>query len=73
MALTTVPAEDVLTGVGGMTPGVPASARGTMVPKFREDGLYVVHAGGTAGLFSAILEGWSSNSNSRITTKEVRN
>ncbi len=73
MALTTVPAEDVLIGVGGMTPGEPASARGTMVPKFREDGLYVVHAGGIAGLFSAILDGWSPSSSSRITTREVRN
>jgi hypothetical protein len=73
MALTTVPAEDVLIGVGGMTPGAPESARGTMLPKFREGGLYVVHAGGIAGLFSGILEGWSPNSNSRITTKEVRN
>jgi hypothetical protein len=73
MALTTVPAEDVLIGVGGMTPGAPESARGTMLSKFREDGLHVVHAGGTAGLFSAMLEGWSPNSNSRITTKEVRN
>jgi hypothetical protein len=73
MALTTVPADDVLTGVGGMTPGAPASARGTMLPKFRADGLHVVHAGGTAGMFSAILEGWSPNSSSRITTREVRN
>ena len=73
MALTTVPAEDVLTGVGGMTPGAPLSAKGTMLPKLRESGLQVVHAGGIAGLFSAILEGWSANSNSRITTKEVRN
>ena len=47
MTLTTLPAEDILTGVGGMTPGVPASTRETMVPKFREGGLHVVHAGGT--------------------------
>ena len=59
MALTTVPAEDVLIGVGGTTPGAPESARGTRLPKFREGGLLVVHAGGVAGLFSAILEGWS--------------
>ena len=44
-----------------------------MVPKFREDGLHVVHAGGIAGLFSAILDGWGSGSSSRITTREVRN
>lgn len=73
MSLTTVPAEAVLTGVGGMTPGAPESARGTKVAKMREDGLHVVHAGGTAGMFSAILDGWSSNSSSRISTREVRN
>jgi len=28
------------------------------VPKFHEDGLMVVRAGGRAGLFSAILPGW---------------
>jgi len=71
MTLTTVPAEQIVTGAGGMTPGTPESARGTMVRKFRE--LLVVHAGGIAGLFSAVLEGWSGNSQSRITTKEVRN
>ena len=73
MALTTVPAEDVLVGVGGMTPGAPESARGTMLPKFREGALFAVHAGGIAGMFSAILEGWTTNSSSRITTREVRN
>jgi hypothetical protein len=72
MTLTTVPAEDMLIGVGGMMPGAPESARGTKLRKFREGGLLAVHAGGTAGLFSAILEGWSPNSTSRITTKEVR-
>jgi hypothetical protein len=73
MTLTTVPAENLMTGVGGITPRAPARARGTMRPKFGDDGRYVVHAGGTAGLFSGILEGWSPNSTSRITTKEVRN
>jgi hypothetical protein len=32
----------------------------------------LVNAGGIAGLFSAILDGWSPSSSSRITTKEVR-
>ena len=73
LALTTVPAEDVLIGVGGMTPGAPESARGTTLKKLREDGFFVVHAGGIAGLFSAVLEGWSPSASSRTTTKEVRN
>jgi hypothetical protein len=38
--------------------GIPASRAGERVPKFHEDGLMVVRAGGPAGLFSAILPGW---------------
>lgn len=30
------------------------------LPKFRDDGLLIVHAGGTAGLFSASICGWAS-------------
>ena len=29
------------------------------LPKFRPDGLLIVHAGGDAGLFSAIIGGWA--------------
>ena len=69
--LTTVLADDVLTGVGGMTLGSPESARGTMRQKYVDDGLAVVHAGGTAGLFSAILEGWSPGTLCKMITKTV--
>ena len=37
---------------------MPATRAGERVPKFHEDGLMVVRAGGRAGLFSAILPGW---------------
>ena len=33
---------------------------GTTLPKFRDGGLLIVHAGGGAGLFSAIIGGWAS-------------
>ncbi|MEZ5909213.1 MAG: thioredoxin family protein [Hyphomicrobiaceae bacterium] len=73
MALTTVLADDVLAGLDGMTPGVSEKMRGKRIPKLRPDGLNVVRAGGNAGLFSAILPGWSPGSvNSQVTTKEVR-
>ena len=72
MDLTTVPVEDIAIGVGGMTPGMPPREPGAKVAKFRQDGLYVVHAGGIAGMFSAILDGWSPSSSSRITTRVVR-
>ena len=33
-----------------------------MIPKFHDDGLLVVRAGGPAGLFSGILPGWLAGS-----------
>ena len=47
-------------GVDGMAEGVPAGAAGGSLPKFRPGGLLVVHAGGDAGMFSAIVGGWAS-------------
>ena len=70
--LTTVDADRVLAGLDGMQPGAAASTKGTRIKKFRPGGFNVVHAGGKAGLFSAILPGWSPGSvNSQVTTKVV--
>jgi len=42
------------------------------VPKFRDGGLLIAHAGGTAGMFSAIVGGWSSGpAGSEPVTREV--
>ena len=49
------PGKEILAGQNGVGEGVPASRAGEMVPKFHEDGIMVVRAGGPAGLFSAIL------------------
>ncbi len=70
--LTTVDADDVLVGLDGMLPGVSAKLKGTRVKKFRPGGFNVVVAGGGAGLFSAILPGWSPGDvNSQVVTKVV--
>ncbi len=70
--LTTVDADTVLTGLDGMHPGVATKLAGTRVKKFRPGGFNVVVAGGKAGLFSAILPGWSPGDvNSQVTTKIV--
>ena len=37
---------------------LPATFAGQTVPKFRPGGLFIVRAGGTAGLFSAVIAGW---------------
>jgi hypothetical protein len=59
-------------GAGGMSEGMPASMAAAEVPKFRDGGLLIVHAGGTAGLFSAIIGGWASGAvGSQPVTREV--
>jgi hypothetical protein len=72
-ALTTVPAEQVMAGADGMAAGVPQKLAGKTVRKFRPEGLNIVHAGGTAGMFSGILPGWSAGAdiNSSPVTKEI--
>jgi hypothetical protein len=52
------PGAELVAGAGGVGEGIPASRAAENVPKFHEDGLLVVRAGGQAGLFSAILPGW---------------
>lgn len=54
-------ADDLLAGADGIAEGLPASMRGTQVRKFRPGGLIIVRAGGTAGLFSAIIAGWAAS------------
>ena len=52
--------DELLAGVRGVAAGLPPAAAGRKVPKFRPGGLLVVHAGGPAGLFSAIIGGWAN-------------
>jgi hypothetical protein len=59
-AILTRPGRDLIKGAGGIAEGMPDAVAETMVPKFRPGGLLFVHAGGTAGLFSAIIGGWVS-------------
>ena len=50
--------DELVQGAGGMAEGIPAAFAGMQLPKFRPGGLLVCHAGGGAGLFSAVLGGW---------------
>jgi hypothetical protein len=64
--------DDLVRGVGGIEEGLPAAFAGTTLPKFRDGGLLIVHAGGGAGLFSAIIGGWASGKvGSQPVTREV--
>jgi hypothetical protein len=69
------PGAELVAGADGVGEGVPASRAGEQVPKFHDDGLMVVRAGGKAGLFSAILPGWLAGRNKlelQPVTKEIR-
>ena len=46
-------ARELVRGAGGIAEGIPERLAGATLPKFRPGGLLIVHAGGTAGLFSA--------------------
>jgi hypothetical protein len=50
--------SDIVRGAGGMAEGVQEAFKDATLPKFRPGGLLLVHAGGPAGLFSAIIGGW---------------
>ncbi|MDQ3107323.1 MAG: thioredoxin, partial [Actinomycetota bacterium] len=67
-----LPGAELIRGAGGITEGIPESLAGATLPKFRDGGLLLCHAGGGAGLFSAIIAGWASGSTGSIpVTKEI--
>jgi hypothetical protein len=70
--LTTRPGSELVRGAGDIAEGLPDAFAELDLPKFRPDGLLVVHAGGGAGLFSAIIGGWVSGATgSQPVTVEV--
>ena len=67
-----LPGSEIVRGAGGITEGIPEHLRDLTLPKFRPNGLLLVHAGGGAGLFSAIIGGWANGeTGSQPTTREV--
>jgi hypothetical protein len=71
-ALLLIDGKELVRGAGGIDEGMPAAAAATRLPKFRPGDLAIVHAGGSAGMFSAIIEGWvSGERGSQLTTLEV--
>jgi hypothetical protein len=69
------PGKELVAGADGVGEGIPAARANETVAKFHDDGLIVVRAGGTAGLFSAILPGWLAGRKRdelQPVTKEVR-
>jgi len=71
--LLTIPGAELVRGVDGIEEGLPEAFANTPVQKFRPGGLQIVHAGGEAGLFSAILDGWvGGNIGSEPVTVEIK-
>jgi len=73
--LLLVRGEELMRGAGGIAEGLPLpeSARDRTFPKFRPGGLLIVHAGGPAGLFSAVIGGWASGATgSQPVVREIR-
>jgi hypothetical protein len=76
LELLTVPAPELVRERDGMaeglTPAQAEAAAGGSVTKFAPAGLWFVHAGGQAGMFSAIIGGWSGGpGGSQLVTREV--
>lgn len=74
MQYTMTSGESLIRGAQGVAEGMPEMFAEMTLPKFRENGLQIVHAGGTAGLFSAIIGGWpsiSAEAGSQPVTKEI--
>ncbi len=70
--LLLLPGAELVRGAGGITEGIPEGLEGVDLPKFRDGGLLIVHAGGGAGLFSAIIGGWASGAvGSAPVTREI--
>jgi hypothetical protein len=72
-ALLLDPAE-IVRGAGGIEEGFPPEmlTSGKPLPKFRDGGLLIMHAGGTAGMFSTVIGGWVGGpGGSQPVTREV--
>ena len=59
--LLMIPGTELIAGAGGIAEGIPDKFADSTMPKFREGGLNIVRAGGSAGLFSAIIAGWGAS------------
>lgn len=71
--LLQVPGSEFVRGAGGIAEGLPESLRDATLPKFRPEGLLIVHCGGGAGLFSAMIGGWvNGEMGSQPVLREIR-
>ncbi len=60
-AALTVEGRDVIAGADGVDEGMPDHMAQKRLSKFRPGGLLIVHAGGGAGMWSAVITGWAGS------------
>ena len=73
-SLLELPTEQLVTGADGVAEGLPPQvvAAKHKIAKFAPDGLWFLHAGGDAGMFSAIISGWIGGAaSSQMTTVAI--
>ena len=73
--LLLLPADELTRGVDGCAEGLPeaVTSQAERLPKFKPDGLLLMHAGGDAGLFSAVIGGWvNGEMGSQPVTRRIR-
>ena len=75
ISLLTIPGRELVAGAGGIAEGLPEKFADASLPKFRENGLHIIRAGGTAGMFSAIIAGWaaSGSTGSDMVSMKIKN
>ncbi|MFQ5415988.1 MAG: thioredoxin [Myxococcota bacterium] len=56
--LLQIPGSEFIRGAGGIAEGLPENLADATLPKFKPDGIHIVHCGGGAGLFSTLIGGW---------------
>lgn len=71
--LLTIDGRELVQGAGGIMEGIPEHLADRSIPKFRPGGLTLVRAGGSAGMFSAVISGWGASGKigSSPVTREV--
>ncbi len=65
--------SELIRGAQDIAEGMPETFAEVELTKFRPGGLHIVHAGGRAGMFSAIIGGWVASGpiGSQSVTKEI--
>lgn len=72
-ALLQIPGAELVRGAAGIAEGLPESIKDATLPKFRPGGILIVHCGGGAGLFSAMIGGWvTGEMGSQPVLQEIR-